>query len=213
MDSLAFRQQVAILHATMRISAHHHHDRAPASKRTRMKYTISYALFLAASAAAIASPAAAADRTATIVRTTQDGAAESLGTVTIASSPAGATFRLALHGLPPGPHGFHVHENGACGPALANNVRVPGGAAGGHLDPAHTGKHEGPIGTGHLGDLPVLDVQPDGTANQTLTAPRLKDVDALKGRALMIHVGGDNYADTPAQLGGGGARFACGVIE
>jgi Cu-Zn family superoxide dismutase len=29
----------------------------------------------------------------------------------------------------------------------------------------------------------------------------------------MLHVGGDNYADTPAPLGGGGARMACGVIS
>jgi Cu-Zn family superoxide dismutase len=28
----------------------------------------------------------------------------------------------------------------------------------------------------------------------------------------MIHVGGDNHADHPAPLGGGGARLACGVI-
>jgi len=35
----------------------------------------------------------------------------------------------------------------------------------------------------------------------------------LKGRALMIHTGGDNYADQPAPLGGGGVRWACGVIQ
>jgi Cu-Zn family superoxide dismutase len=28
----------------------------------------------------------------------------------------------------------------------------------------------------------------------------------------MIHVGGDNHADHPEKLGGGGARVACGVI-
>jgi superoxide dismutase, Cu-Zn family len=28
----------------------------------------------------------------------------------------------------------------------------------------------------------------------------------------MIHAGGDNYADQPQPLGGGGARIACGVI-
>ncbi len=31
---------------------------------------------------------------------------------------------------------------------------VAAGAAGGHYDPQHTGKHEGPLGAGHLGDLP-----------------------------------------------------------
>ena len=29
----------------------------------------------------------------------------------------------------------------------------------------------------------------------------------------MIHDGGDNYADDPKPLGGGGGRIACGVIR
>jgi Cu-Zn family superoxide dismutase len=29
----------------------------------------------------------------------------------------------------------------------------------------------------------------------------------------MVHAGGDNYADQPAPLGGGGARVACGTIR
>lgn len=28
----------------------------------------------------------------------------------------------------------------------------------------------------------------------------------------MVHAGGDNYADDPKPLGGGGARIACGSI-
>ena len=64
-----------------------------------------------------------------------------------------------------------------------------------------------------MGDLPLLTAEPDGTATQTLTAPRIKDISVLKGHALMIHQGGDNYADTPSPLGGGGGRFACGVVE
>ncbi|EDQ9399748.1 superoxide dismutase family protein, partial [Salmonella enterica] len=46
-----------------------------------------------------------------------------------------------------------------------------------------------------------------------LLAPRLKSLSELKGHSLMIHAGGDNYSDNPAKLGGGGARFACGVVE
>jgi Cu-Zn family superoxide dismutase len=42
-------------------------------------------------------------------------------------------------------------------------------------------------------------------------APRLS-TDDLKGRAIVIHSGGDNYSDTPRPLGGGGARVACGVV-
>jgi Cu-Zn family superoxide dismutase len=56
-------------------------------------------------------------------------------------------------------------------------------------------------------------VAADGTAKATLTAPRIKNVAELRGHALMIHAGGDNYSDQPAPLGGGGARLACGVAS
>ncbi|CAM3078335.1 Superoxide dismutase family protein [Vibrio tubiashii] len=42
--------------------------------------------------------------------------------------------------------------------------------------------------------------------------PRVK-LDDVKGRALMVHAGGDNHSDHPAKLGGGGARIVCGVIK
>lgn len=52
----------------------------------------------------------------------------------------------------------------------------------------------------------------DGAATIPVLAPRLQVAD-IKGRALMVHAGGDNYSDVPKKLGGGGARIACGVIE
>ena len=66
---------------------------------------------------------------------------------------------------------------------------------------------------GHKGDLPGLFVAADGTAVTPVLAPKLKSVNELKGHSLMIHVGGDNYHDHPAKLGGGGARMACGIIK
>ena len=71
----------------------------------------------------------------------------------------------------------------------------------------------GPEGSGHLGDLPVLTADASGQADATVVAPHITDLQAIKGHALMIHVGGDSYSDTPAPLGGGGARFACGLLE
>jgi Cu-Zn family superoxide dismutase len=159
--------------------------------------------------AALAQPA---ELHADMARATQDGTGAAVGTVTVTITPAGAVFKLDLKDLPPGPHGFHVHENGECGPTMLNGVRIPGGAAGGHWDPDHTGKHEGPMGAGHLGDLPLLEVGADGTATQSLTAPRIHSLDGLKGRALIIHTNGDNYSDQPSPLGGGGARYACGIL-
>ncbi|GBD43021.1 Superoxide dismutase [Cu-Zn] [bacterium HR40] len=167
----------------------------------------------AVAAFGLAGPAAAASVTVTMHAITAEGVGPAIGTVTIADSPEGARFTTDVSGLPPGAHGFHVHENPNCGPGQRDGQKVAGLAAGGHWDPERSGRHEGPQGTGHLGDLPVLEVAADGTAKRTLVAPRLRDVSALRGRSLMIHAGGDNYADTPQPLGGGGARIACGVIQ
>ncbi|EYI84763.1 superoxide dismutase, partial [Salmonella enterica subsp. enterica serovar Heidelberg str. N18413] len=52
-----------------------------------------------------------------------------------------------------------------------------------------------------------------GIATEPVTAPRLKSLDEVKDKALMIHVGGDNMSDQPKPLGGGGTRYACGVIK
>ncbi len=156
--------------------------------------------------------ARAEDITVKMSKATQSGTGDPVGTVTISDTDKGASFKLALHGLPPGTHGFHVHENGNCGPTFYSGILIPAGAAGGHLDPDHTGKHLGPDGEGHLGDLPVMEVEADGTTDQTLIAPRIKNIEDLKGRALVINVGGDNYKDTPLLDGGGGGRIACGVI-
>src|SRR4051794_29053469 len=156
--------------------------------------------------------ATAAELRAEMHRATPSGPGEAVGTVTIADIPQGAAITTDLTGMPPGPHGFHVHENGSCQPATSNGQTVPAGAAGGHFDPQHTGKHAGPQGQGHLGDLPVLTVSHNGAATETLTAPRIKDVGALRGKALMIHAGSDTYSDQPP-LGGGGARIACGVLQ
>jgi Cu-Zn family superoxide dismutase len=155
----------------------------------------------------------AADPTATINKVTGEGVGEAIGTVAVTMSPGGAAFRLNVKGLPPGSHGLHVHENGACGPTVANGNPVPAGAAGGHWDTTHSGKHEGPMGQGHLGDLPPLEVAADGNAAVTVTAPHIKDLEGVRGHALVIHAGGDNFSDQPAPLGGGGARLACGVIK
>ena len=96
--------------------------------------------------------------------------------------------------------------------APPNGQPAAGMAAGGHYDPANTGKHLGPLGEGHKGDLPALTVDSDGRATKDVVAPHLK-VSDVKGHSIMIHAGGDNYSDQPAPLGGGGARIACGVAK
>lgn len=144
---------------------------------------------------------------------TPKGIGHSLGTVKITETDKGLVFAPDLRTLPPGEHGFHVHAKGSCEPGLKEGKPSAAEAAGGHLDPDKTGKHMGPMGVGHLGDLPVLVVDNDGSATAPVTAPRLKTLDEVKGKALMVHVDGDNMSDQPKPLGGGGARYACGVIQ
>jgi Cu-Zn family superoxide dismutase len=142
---------------------------------------------------------------------TEKGAGEAVGSIRIELTQYGLAFTPDLRGLPPGLHGFHVHSNPSCEPAKKDGKPTPAGAAGDHYDPQRSGKHGLPWGDGHLGDLPPLYVAADGTATQPVLAPRLKLAD-VSGRSLMVHAGGDNHADHPAPLGGGGGRIACGVV-
>lgn len=142
----------------------------------------------------------------------EKGVGASIGQVTISESKYGLVFTPSLQGLAPGIHGFHLHQNASCEPKEKDGKMVAAGAAGSHYDPAATNAHGAPWGDGHLGDLPPLYVEANGTVNQAVLAPRLKISD-LQGRALMIHAGGDNHSDHPAALGGGGARVVCGVIK
>jgi Cu-Zn family superoxide dismutase len=157
--------------------------------------------------------AGAASAEATINAISTKGAGARLGTVTFADSAGGLLITPKLSGLPPGEHGFHIHERGNCGPGINEGKSAAGFAAGGHYDPGHVKNHLGPFSTaGHRGDLPVLVVDGQGNAAQTITAPHLR-VAEIRGRSIMIHAGGDNYSDSPKPLGGGGARIACGIIH
>lgn len=141
--------------------------------------------------------------TMTFHRTSEKGQGSVIGTVTFKDAYRGLLIEPKLHGLKPGLHGFHIHQNASCA-----NL---GMAAGGHYDPQRTGKHLGPYGKGHLGDMPALFVNEKGRAVHPEFSPRLH-VSNLYGHAIIIHAGGDNYADTPQKLGGGGARVACAVV-
>ena len=135
-----------------------------------------------------------------------------VGNIEITESAYGLVFTPLLSDLPPGLHGFHMHQNPSCSPMVKDGAMVTALAAGGHFDPSNTNKHDYPWADGHLGDLPALYVDESGTANQAVLAPRLKMSD-ISNHALMIHTGADNHSDHPLPLGGGGARIACGVIK
>jgi Cu-Zn family superoxide dismutase len=154
-----------------------------------------------------------ATTTVTVNKIDESGVGAAIGTLKLEDTNVGLRITPDLSGLPPGDHGFHIHANADCGPGEQSGTKVAGLAAGGHFDPMKTGKHLGPESTeGHKGDLPVLAVDANGRATQAVTAPHLT-VAEVQGHAILVHAGGDNYSDTPAPLGGGGARIACAVVK
>src|SRR5262252_3638921 len=169
-------------------------------------------LFTAAVVCAFVAPAYAAKSIkVTMNLVTADGVGKSVGTITIKAGKDGVTIEPKLKDLPPGEHGFHVHEKPSCEPADKDGKKTAAQAAGGHFDPDSTKAHKGPGGGGHKGDLPKIEVSDKGASKQKLDVAGLKLAD-MQGHSLMIHEGGDNYSDTPKPLGGGGTRMACGVI-
>jgi superoxide dismutase, Cu-Zn family len=159
------------------------------------------------------SGAAHADITVQMNNVDEKGVAKSVGQVVISETIYGLVFTPALSGVPPGVHGFHLHESASCEAKEKDGKMVAALGAGGHYDPAGSKRHGLPWGDGHLGDLPSLSADSMGNATNPVLAPRLKKLTEIKARALMLHAGGDNHSDHPSPLGGGGMRLICGVIQ
>ena len=112
---------------------------------------------------ATASAADAASETIIVNSIDANGVGKKVGTLDLSDTTAGLRVTPRLTDLPPGDHGFHVHVNPDCGPGgVPNGQPAAGMAAGGHYDLANTGKHLGPQGEGHKGDMPVLTVEASG---------------------------------------------------
>lgn len=135
-----------------------------------------------------------------------EGAA--MGKVTLEQGPQGVLIKANLAGLPPGVHGFHIHEVGSCSPdfSAAGDHFTLEGVEHGYLNPAGQ----------HLGDMPNIYAAADGTAQAdvfndavTLAAGPDNSVFDADGSAIIVHEKGDTYG---ADAGAGG-RVACGVIE
>jgi len=112
-----------------------------------------------------------------------------------------------LTGVPPGVHGFHVHEKGDCG----NN----GNNAGGHFNP--TGMvHGAPDAVSHhAGDFGNVTADANGEVHTRFTTHSitLKSGETTNpvGHAVVLHEKADDLVTQPS--GNAGARIACGVIQ
>lgn len=133
------------------------------------------------------------------------------GTVIFTEVPGGTEVFVEVNGLPPykpaangnppvGPHGFHIHENGACD---IGNPAEPFKSAGEHWNPTNQ-----PHGN-HAGDFPVL-FSNNGYSRMTFFTSKF-NVAQVIGKSVIIHESPDDYRTQPA--GASGRRLACGVIQ
>src|SRR5690606_31324718 len=141
---------------------------------------------LATAALAITTPAPAEEAVFVMHKIDAKGVGEPIGRSTVRDSPEGMVLESDLRDLPPGQHGFHFHETADCRPSVEDGKPLAAGRSGDHFDPDRTGKHLGPTGDGHRGDLPLLEVDSDGSVEGPLAAPRLK-VSQVRDLALVIH--------------------------
>jgi superoxide dismutase, Cu-Zn family len=146
-------------------------------------------------------------------------AGEPVGVVKLTQERQGKVLvRAVVHDLPAGFHGFHVHAVGAC--------VAPFTSAGGHYDPM------GGVHGDHAGDMPLLMVNEDGTAQLRFTTDRftVEELSDADGSAIIVHAAPDNYANIPNRYhshtedvfgpdsatlatGDAGGRLACGVVR
>lgn len=142
----------------------------------------------------------------------KDGAGSGVGTATIVAERGHLVVTVAAHGLTPGFHGLHFHQNGTCEGDFTS--------AGGHLQVGPADAHPA------SGDLTSLQVRQDGTATLVTTTDKVT-IDQIEGKALIIHAGADNFGNIPDRYtreggtgpdeatlstGDAGARVACGVV-
>jgi Cu-Zn family superoxide dismutase len=133
-----------------------------------------------------------------------------IGAVIITAQGKGVALDGALIGLPPGEHGFHIHQTGRCEPPAFES-------AGDHLGAAQTAHGFDVPGGPHAGDLRNITVAEDSTAtvDQTTGGVSLRGgaVELLDddGSALVVHADPDDYVSQPS--GASGDRIACGVIQ
>ena len=130
------------------------------------------------------------------------------GSAIFEDTPDGLVVEVKIENVSPGPHGFHIHENGSCAEA--------GSAAGGHFNPEGV-KHgfipEDGFTGAHAGDFGNIEVGADGKGSLRLVIPGLTTSGGkynVKGRAVIVHEKQDDFGQPTGNAGG---RIGCGLIE
>lgn len=145
---------------------------------------------------------------ATAVIQSTDGNSPLVGSAHFEDTSDGLRVEVSIFGAPPGPHGFHIHENGSC--------EDKGGAAGGHFNPTKT-KHgflpKDGLQAAHGGDMGNMDVMESGEGTLLLVLPDVTIEGGkynVAGRAVILHEKKDDFGQP---TGNAGRRIGCGIIQ
>lgn len=153
-----------------------------------------------------AAPASQSASNATVSLQATEGNNAS-GTLQLMTMGDGVHFSGTVTGLPPGIHGFHIHETGDCS-------APDGSSAGGHFNPTGA-PHGGPQSPEHhLGDLGNITADGSGNAEVNIHALGItlgQGENSIMGKSVIVHAGEDDLTTQPT--GNAGARLACGVIQ
>ena len=143
-----------------------------------------------------------------VIQGTTEGSRIS-GSATLKDTPQGLKVTVKVAGVPPGTHGLHIHEQGACGDQ--------GKAAGGHFNPAgapHGFLPKDRSTKAHAGDMGNIQVSRRGSGKATVVLPGVSlkgtgGTHSVEGRAIIVHEKADDFGQP---VGNAGGRIGCGVI-
>jgi Cu-Zn family superoxide dismutase len=152
---------------------------------------------------------------------------ERVGTVMFNSAGRHTLVRVRLDGAPgvDAFHGFHIHANNDPANGDGCDASTNFASADGHWNAG--GETHGH----HIGDMPSVYVNADGSVETRFNLDRVKPGD-LRGKVVILHAGADNFGNVPvgteanqytansqaatdltSTTGNAGARVACGVIS
>ena len=163
--------------------------------------------WVAASLLALPGLAAADTARAIMSSTVEDGSISVVGEVALSDTPQGLLVEAHLIGVPPGSHGFHIHQFGSCDDL--------GMGAGPHFNP-NNAPHGDVIKQGvngvHPGDLGNITAGGDGVADYRVFIEGLTLTQgpfSVAGRGIILHTSPDDFGQPAGNAGG---RIACGTI-
>lgn len=150
----------------------------------------------------------------------RDAAGRTVGQVSFEDLGGTVYVRVVLERMTPGWHAIHIHSTGNCTPPTF-------ASAGEHFNPG------GQRHPGHAGDLPVVYVISDGTADMLFKTDRFAVADLFDadGSSVIVYSNPDNFSNIPSRYrstepgatasgpdlitlrsGDAGTPIACGVV-